>query len=214
MPPGDRFPLARVFAGLIALIAWAALVLQYALLVGMTYDGIGPLRATLRFASFFTVLSNLLVALTSSFALIHSASPVARFFNSARVRGAAALCVGITCLIYYFVLAATWSPQGLQLLADVALHYVVPVFYLLWWIACAPHGSLQWGDALRWLIIPFVFLMWVLIHGALWHEYPYPFLDVDALGLVAVTLNAAAIGVLFLLAGFGLIAFDRTVRAR
>lgn len=212
MPPPARLSFVRGFAALIAAIAWSALVLQYALLLGMTPEGIGPLRATLRFLSFFTVLSNLLVALTASFAVAGTPSAIRDFFVSARVRGAAALCIGITCGIYYFVLAATWSPQGAQLLADVQLHYVVPALYLLWWGGCAVHGQLEWSDALRWLLFPLAFLAWVLARGAWLHEYPYPFLDVDTLGLDVVARNACAIGALFLLAGLVLIGFDRSAR--
>lgn len=212
MPATARPSLARVFAATIAAIAWSALVLQYVLLLGMTPDGIGVLLATLRFLSFFTVLSNLLVALTASFALVGTPSALRDFFVSARVRGAAALCIAITCGIYYFVLAATWSPQGAQLLADVELHYVVPALYLAWWIGCAAHGRLAWGDALRWLLFPLAFLLWVLARGAWLHEYPYPFLDVDRLGLGVVARNAGAIGLLFLAAGLALIGFDRVAR--
>lgn len=203
----DRSVLAHALTWLIAAIAWSALLLQYALLMEVTYDG--PVSATLRFFSFFTVLSNLLVALTASVALAASRRPAASVLASARVRGAAALCIGITCAIYHFVLAATWSPQGWQIVANLELHYVVPLLYLAWWVGCAGHGGLAWGDALRWLLLPLVFLVWVLLRGSRLHEYPYPFLDVDALGMNTVLRNALAIGVLFLFGGLALVACDR-----
>lgn len=206
----DRPSFARAFTALIAVVVWSALVLQYGLLIEATRDDIGPWWATLRFFSFFTVLSNLLVALVASRALAGSRVR-GRFLEDPRVRGAAALCIGITCGIYHFVLAATWSPQGAQRLADLALHYAVPSLYLAWWLGCAEHGRLAWIDALRWLLFPLLFLTWVLVRGRWLHEYPYPFLDVDALGVGLVVRNAFAIGVLFVLAGFALVALDRRV---
>jgi len=205
--PASRF--ARRFAAVIALLAWGALVLQYALLIGATLDGIGPLLGTLRYFSFFTILSNLLVALVASAAAAGDAAPRLRFFARADVRGCAALAIAITCAIYYFVLAATWAPQGAQLLADVLLHYAVPLLYVGWWIACAPHGRLGWSDPLRWLLFPLAFFAWTLLRGAWLHEYPYPFVDVDALGFAAVLGNALVIGGLFAVAGVALVAVDR-----
>lgn len=204
----------RAFAASVAIIAWSALFLQYALLVRATLHGIGPALATLRFLSFFTILSNLLVALTTTFAALAGSSAPAGLFARPRVRGAAALCIGITCGIYFFVLATKWSPQGLQWLADVALHYAVPGLYLAWWLACVPHRRLQWGDALRWLSLPLAFLAWTLLRGAWLHEYPYPFVNVDELGVAAVVRNCAGIGVLFLLFGFVLVGIDRVIGRR
>ena len=54
---GPALP-ARRFA---ALVTVAALVLQYVLLVRSTLESIGPLPATVRFFSYFTILGNLLV---------------------------------------------------------------------------------------------------------------------------------------------------------
>lgn len=210
--PASRFD--RPFAAVVALLAWVALILQYALLIDATLGDIGPWYGTLRFFSFFTILSNLLVALTASAAVAGQSAPLLGFFARPRVRGCAALSISITCAIYYFVLAATWAPQGAQLLADVLLHYVVPVGYVAWWIACAPHGRLVWSDALRWLTFPLAFLLWTLLRGAWLNEYPYPFVDVDALGMAVVLRNSLAIGGLFALAGIGFVAVDRLAPLR
>ena len=201
-----------VSAAIIALVAWAALVLQYVLLIGSTLHDIGPLLGTLRFFSFFTILCNLLVALTTTFALIRGQSAVGDFFASSHVRGGVALCIGMVCGIYFFVLASTWSAQGAQWLVDVMLHYAVPALYLIWWIVCVPHVRLVWSDALRWLLFPIVYLAGTLLRGAWLHEYPYPFVDVGMLGIGAVARNALGISILFLALGLVLVAFDRFAR--
>jgi len=207
-------PITRSFAALVGLVAWFALLLQYGLLIAMTWSDVGPLFGTLRYFSFFTILSNLLVALTATFAALPVRSAIADFFRASRVRGAAALCIAVTCGIYFVLLASTWAPQGAQLLADVLLHYVDPALYVGWWIACAGHGRLAWSDALRWLLFPLGFLAWTLVRGAWLHEYPYPFVDVDALGFGTVARNALGLGALFLAAGWSLVAFDRMAGRR
>lgn len=202
----------RWFAALVALLAWGALALQYGLLIDLSGNEIGLWLTTLRFVSFFTILSNLLVAMITTLAIAEPRSAMSEWFAQPRVRGAAALCIGITCAIYFFVLASTWAPQGAQLVADVMLHYVVPALYLLWWIACVAHRRLIWTDAVRWLLLPLAFLAWTLIRGAWLHEYPYPFIDLNALGAAVVARNALGIGVLFFIVGLVLIALDRSVR--
>lgn len=205
--------LFRLLASATALVAWSALALQYVLLIGATWQDIGPLLGSLRFISFFTILSNVLVALTTTLALASKRSAIGDFFTSPRIRGGVALCIGITLCIYFFVLAAAWSPQGAQWFANIALHYLTPVLYLLWWAVCIPRGGLLWTDPLCWLAFPVAFFAWTLLRGAWLHEYPYPFVDVDTLGVVAVAGNALGIGVLFLFFGFLLVAFDRLARA-
>lgn len=210
-----EYRVMRASAALVALVGWAALFAQYVLLLRLTWNGIGPALATLRFISYFTVLSNLLVAVATTMAALGAVRGPARFFASARVRGGIALCIGVTGAIYFFVLSATWSPSGVQWLVDAALHYVVPVLYLSWWLLCAPHGDLRWGDPLLWMAFPAVFLAWTFLRGAWLHEYPYPFLDVDALGPGPVLRNSLGITALFVALGFALVAIDRArVRER
>lgn len=199
----------RVLAAIIALGAGSALILQYVLLLDATGNNLGVALVTLRFFSFFTILSNLLVAWVTAFAAIRPRCALAAGF--ARTGGAAALCIGITCGIYFFTLASMWSPHGAQLIADVTMHYVVPGLYLFWWLLCVSHGQLRRSDALRWLLVPLAYLVWILVRGALLREYPYPFVDVDALGATVVARNCVGIGVLFLLFGLLLVALDRRI---
>jgi len=205
---------ARWFSVVVAVAAWSALLLQYVLLIGSTLATLGPWFATLQFFSFFTILSNLLVALTTSFALVEARSRLGLFFTRATVRGAAALCIGVTGLIYFFVLSSTWAPTGLQWLVDKQLHYVVPILYLTWWLICAEHRLLRWSDPLRWLLFPAVYLGWTLLRGAWLNEYPYPFVDVGVIGYPSMLFNSVGVGALFALFGFVIVAIDRILPSR
>lgn len=199
----------RTLARATALVAWIAVAWQYALVLAMMWNDPGPWLATLRFFSFFTLLSNLLVALVATCAAVEARSGIGRFFSHASVRGCVALCIAVTGLVYFLLLRMTWAPTGAQWLVDKLLHYVTPVLYLGWWLAGARHGGLRWSDPLRWLLFPAGFLGWTLLHGALTHWYPYPFLDVDALGYRGALLDGLGIGVLFVGLGLILVAVDR-----
>lgn len=207
-----RKSLFRPLAAMLALLAWSTLLLQYLLLMRLALHDVGPWLGTVRFFSYFTILSNLLVALTTTVAWFGSPSMIGRALASARMRGGVALCIGITGAVYCLLLASTWAPQGLQWWVDASLHYAVPLLYVVWWIVCVPHGQLAWSDALRWLVFPVAYLAWTLLRGAWLHEYPYPFIDVGALGAAVATRNAFGIGALFLLLGLLLVGFDRWTR--
>ncbi|MGE7137108.1 Pr6Pr family membrane protein [Luteibacter sp. NPDC031894] len=201
---------SNLFAIVVAAVAWPALVLQYWLLVWS--DSLGAV--TVRYFSFFTILSNLLVALVAASAAMGGNWAPLRFLRTPRVRGLAALCIAVTGLVYVVVLRSLWHPMGPQLIADRSLHYVVPVLYLLWWFTLLPHGALGWRDALRWLWFPSMFALWTFARGALVNEYPYPFLDVGQLGYPAALLNAALVAALFLALGLGFVAVDKTLSRR
>lgn len=196
-------------AALTFAVSTSSMVLQYAILIRTTLDTIGPAFATLRFVSYFTILSNFLVALATASALLGSDARLARFFRRARVKGGIALYIGVTGTIYFLILRHLWQPQGAQWWADTGLHYATPVLYLAWWTFGVRHGGLRWGAIVPWLAFPLGYLLWVFLRGVWVHEYPYPFIDVGQLGWSAVMINA--VGVLAAFVGFGavLVVADR-----
>lgn len=194
----------RVFAGLIAAVAVAALALQYMLILELTREQPGPLLGTLRFASYFTILSNLAVALAAG----HAALARPGVFASASARGAIALYIAVTGGIYFLILRHLWQPQGGQWWADTGLHYATPLLYVAWWLAFAPHGRLRWRDLPGWLLFPALYVAWVFLRGAWLGEYPYPFIDVAQLGWPSVLMNSAGMLLVFLAVGGVLVALD------
>ena len=178
MPPAPLAVPSRVCATLVGLLSLAALVLQYVLILQLTRDNVGVVLGTVRFLTYFTILSNIAVMLVACAA----AAGQPGFFAQARVRGAVALYIGVTGSIYFFILRHLWQPQGAQWWADTGLHYAVPLAYWAWWLAFAPHGGLRWRHVAGWLLFPLAYVAWVFVRGAWLGEYPYPFIDVGQLG--------------------------------
>jgi len=100
------------------------------------------------------------------------------------------MTVGLT---YNTILRSLWKPQGLQLLADNLLHSIIPFLYLVFWIIFVRNQSLRWKDIFPWLIYPLVYLLYVLVRGAYYGVYPYPFVDVAQLGYARVLLNSLVV---------------------
>lgn len=202
---------SRTCAASIAAIAIVALVLQYLLLLQQAAATIGAPMATLRFFSYFTILSNVLVALACAGAALRRPGRL----GSAWLRGLAALCIGVTGCVYATVLVGLVAMDGLQWWVDRTLHYALPLLYVAWWLLGTPHGTLGWRDVGRWLLFPLGYLAWIALRVTLIERwFPYPFLDVDALGTAAVLRNALLVAVAFSLGGAALLSADRWLGRR
>lgn len=186
----------RIAAASLAALAWAALLLQLALSLRLSLDnGNGIARGLWVYLAYFTVLSNLLVAVVASRAALSADGGL-----DAPWRGCAVTAIGLVGLGYHLLLRNVWNPQGAQWLADVLLHYAVPLAALLWWLALPPRRRLDAAAPWRWLAWPMAYAAYALIRGAATGFYPYPFIDVPSLGLPRVLLNAAGLMLVFVLA--------------
>lgn len=205
----------RLFASLVALLGGVALVLQFYLLLSARIAADGSVwRAIVDYLSFFTILTNILAAKTLSVPLLMPQSPAGRFFAKPSVQTGVAVYVTVVGLVYFTVLRHIWNPQGLQWWVDVALHYAIPLLYLLFWYLYVERRSLKYSHAFWWLSGPIVFLVYTIVRGNLIGYYPYPFLEVDAIGMTTVLYNSAAIAVIFLFAGFVFVWLNRSLPLR
>jgi hypothetical protein len=191
-----RERLSRSFLIVIALAGWIGLVLQLIVSVRTGRANVTPAWHSILFAmSYFTMLTNLLVAVLVSarVARISSRNVLSRPGTLA----AAAVYILVVGIIYSLLLRTLWSPVGIHKAADVILHDVTPVLYLLWWLLFAPKGGLSWGDPLKWLAYPLAYLAFSIALGNFTGRYLYPFADLPALGLSAVARNGALVLLLF-----------------
>ncbi len=183
-----------------ALTGWFALILQ--LYVNLTtIPGKSNAGILLNYFSFFTILTNILVALSLTLGLLVPTTRIGKFFNKPGVESAIAVYIVIVGIVYYFLLMKLWNPQGLQLIADILLHKLIPILYFLYWILFVPKVNLSWGAAFRWLCYPFLYFCYVLIRGAIDGFYPYPFGDVGQLGYPRALFNACLVLTGFYLMG-------------
>ena len=161
------------------------------------------------FFSFFTILTNIGAILVYAAYFWPKRLPMMARPTS---RAAIAVAIAIVGLVYAFVLAKIWSPQGLFWLCDVLLHYAAPVIYVLWWLVSGRSGTLSWSDAPKILIFPIAYLIYAMTRGTLTGLYPYPFLDAGTLGSGKAFANAALVAALFFALSLAAVALDRSFR--
>jgi hypothetical protein len=189
----------RSASAVISVVAWFALVLQLLLMVQQAAPGTS-LHAVINYFSFFTILTNLLVALAATLPLLAPHSAAGQFFLRPSTQSAIAVYISVVGITYSWLLRHLWNPQGQQKIADVLLHDIVPVLYVAFWIFLVPKFTLRWSDAVRWLAYPLVYMAYTLARGFVSHWYPYYFIDVDTIGWSRALIHASGL----LLAFFGL----------
>ena len=201
---------ASIFASIIALFAWFGLGLQLFLLLDNTpANGMTPLQAVARFLLFFTILTNLIVATGITSRLIAPAHFIGRYFSRPSVATAVTVYILMVGITYNVVLRGLYKLEGLNRVADEILHVVVPVLYTVFWILFVRKGKLKWKHPIPWLIYPGLYLIYALLRGKLEGFYPYPFINVNELGMQRVLLHSAGIMVLFLGISYLLVFVDR-----
>jgi hypothetical protein len=185
-----RRGIERTLAGLAAIIGWAGLALQFWLIV-RTF---GVAEGVWRFVAFFTILANIGVAVVAS-----AMATGSRGLATPKVRYAAAVSIALVGLMYSLWLRKTWDPEGLQKLADHALHDVVPVLFLGAWVASL-HEQLKWRDLLWALVPPVLYVVYALARGSVDGFYAYWFLNPATQTLTqmvtSVTVLIAAVAVI------------------
>jgi len=194
-------------------IGVSALVLQFFITVPASMQaGRGLFASIVFYFSFFTILTNILVVLIYLGALIRGQRWLV-LFRRPRTRATAAAAITLVMGFYALVLADIWKPEGLFWLCDVALHYVAPVLYLLWFAGWNRSGTLRWAAIPQMLAYPLVYLVYVMLRGVVVGEYPYPVLDAMTLGYTRVTINILGLLIVFLALCAAAVTIDRAVLA-
>lgn len=185
-----------------AIVGWCGLVIQLDLvLLARWTSGASLLGGLVNFFSFFTVLTNTLVAVVLTCVATRQPSKGRTFFLQPWVTSGITVSIIVVGVAYNLLLRQLWQPQGLQWLANELLHDVMPVLFTLYWWFCVPKGSLRVGHIGVWVLYPVLYFAYTLLRGHLLGVYPYPFIDVEKLGYAQAFINACGV-----LAGFVLVA--------
>ena len=203
-----RTQLAMSAAG--AFLAWAAVILQFILMLENRAFSVP--ETIVRFFSYYTIITNLLVACCFTALVCKRVEAKPRFFAKPQVLAATAVYITIVGAVYNIILRNLWAPEGLQRVVDELLHSVNPLYYLVFWIVFIPKAGLTWKHVFPWLIYPMVYFLFILVRGVVFDFYPYPFINVTELGWGKVLLNSAGITAAFVLMSLVIIGVSRLKR--
>ncbi|MBI3437393.1 MAG: Pr6Pr family membrane protein [Proteobacteria bacterium] len=199
---------ARLIAMIGATTGVAALLLQFGLMYGsMTAESVAPAAVVWRYLGYFTILTNIFVAVIWIRALLRPDR------SMPRLEAAGGVSIVMVGIIYHALLASRWNPQGLQLVADFTHHTLVPAMFLLYWLL-RPHGQLKWTDALLLVVWPLAYCPYALMRGAVDGWYAYFFLDPRHMSVAQLITSITGLSAVFLACALVVIALDKIVAKR
>lgn len=184
------------YAAFAALVCWLALSLQFYLSVRLSIaDGSGALHGIWMYFAFFTVLTNLLVGAVLTIPRLAPGSTAARYCAHPDTLAGTSVNIALVCIAYNLLLRDTWNPHGLWLFADILLHDAVPALFVVYAWLRTDGSPARFIPRLRWAIWPVFYFVYAMLRGAATGFYPYPFINIHALGYMRVLGNA--VGILF-----------------
>ncbi len=198
----------RIWHGATALVAWGSIILQlFYSAVGVPGDGLSAGVRVARFFCYFTILSNIVVALVTT-ALALNPDRNGRIFRVLRLDSL--VMITVTGLIYTIVLAPLYAaPTGGRAIANAGLHYVTPILTVVAFLVVGPRLKWSVKEVFAALILPLIWVAFILSQGAFSHWYPYPFINVNDLGYATVGVNIIGIAIGGLLFAFIFFGIDR-----
>lgn len=147
--------------------------------------------------AYFTVLTSCFVCMCYVAALWPGASWL-RWFRHEAVIGFAVPALLLVMTVAAFILRGAGLPSDVFRIAEVGMHYVAPPIFFAWWTLFVGHGALSLTVIPAWLLAPVIYLLAIFARGAIVTVYPYPFLDLDRLGVWLVGRNLVIIALVFI----------------
>ncbi len=191
----------RTFNLLLALLGWSAIITQFLLMLENRTTSVPEM--TLRFFSFFTILTNIVVASYFTNQVFISKVRLENLFNKVVTLTAITVYITVVGLVYQIALRHLWKPTGLQRIVDELLHTVIPTLAIIYWFFYEQKSELTWKIIPNFLFYPLFYLGFILLRGKLSGFYPYPFINVKTLGWSQTFINIIVLfGVFLILSSF------------
>jgi hypothetical protein len=198
--------IARGWHAAVAALVLVALIVQIVIAVRLPsapvpgnntgfVQGTDTIGRLIRIVSFFTIESNILSGIVSAQLAVRPDRDGPQW---RALRLAALFGITVTGIVYSTVLAPIHEPKaGAETFVNTIVHYVVPIAMVIGWLAFGPRPRVTLATVGYSLLFPFLWLAYTLVRGAIWHWYPYPFLDVETHGYARVLLNSVAVTAAF-----------------
>ena len=160
---------------------------------------------------YFTIQSNIIVIAVCA-ALAWRPERWRRVAEVPRLVGL--VCITVTGIVYYALLAGDEHFVGIAKVGDVLAHAVSPALFVGTWLVLGPRGALLRQHAIQMLVFPVSWIALTLVRGAIIHVYPYDFVDVAANGYAAVVITIAALTAAAAALAAGAVSLDRRLAKR
>ncbi len=172
------------------------------------------IETNIRFFSYFTILTNLMVLAYFTAETFQLSKGLFSFRTKPENVTAITVYITVVGLVYQVVLRPIWTPTGIQMVVNELLHSLIPILVIVYWFVTYNNSTLRYRQLWGWLGYPFVYLVFILVRGSLSHFYPYPFVDVDKLGIQTVLVNSLLVTGVFAIIAVAFIAIGKRTPSR
>ena len=169
------------------------------------------------FFSYFTILSNIFVAIVLYKGAQAGLKKKKLPSRIEWLRGFAVFCIATTGIIYTFFLR---GPAGFTHVENVlpwtnlVFHSIMPVVMALDWVFFPPKHVVRWTAIIYWIMLAAVYALYAEALGRVSDIYPYFFLDPTKLNGYAGVARACVSFIPFLLVIGGIIVLANKIRTR
>lgn len=208
---GSAANLARVLHVLVAVVALTGVAME--LVIAITGGpGTAPTHAerVVRLFSYFTIQSNVLVGLVAVLLAVDPRRD-GRVFRVARLD--ALLCIAVTGIVYNTVLRGIQDLSAAGQVSNLLLHVLSPLLAVAAWGLVGPRPRVSPATVWWSVAYPLAWIAYTFVRGAVVGWYPYPFLDVAAIGLGRAVVNTVVVAVVFVALAWLVRAVDRRLPA-
>ena len=125
----------------------------------------------------FTIHSNLIVSVTfllSAFTMKSKKQP-SPFLNF--LKNCSLIYMFIVITTYHFLLASGGEYVGTRIITNFTLHYLLPIFVFVNWIAFEAKKKYSYTHIFYWMLFPLLYCIVSLLRGLVDGFYPYFFLN-------------------------------------
>lgn len=172
--------------------------------------------------NYFTIISNLLVVLYFTFAVIRT---ILKWNEEPEMylpfKGAVTISILLTFIIFHFVLRPTYFTMGsfsLNSIENIIIHYIIPWMTILDYFMFDKKGEIKKSDPVFWLVIPALYAIYTAVKASFGFTfldgsaYPYEFMDIDKLGIYKVLINEIIMLITILILSYSCFGIDQLLK--
>lgn len=162
--------------------------------------------------SFYTIQSNILVLAWVAIAIPLMWKKENKFFHSI-LHGGVNVYITITLVIFAILLSPLYKPTDpLEITNNILFHYLIPSLFIFDWFVTNFDRKYDWKYAIYWLIYPICYLVYTLIRGNDTGTYPYPFLNLNVLGVGGLAISVVTLAGIYILLGVLFVATNKKLQ--
>lgn len=159
------------------------------------WQPVSPVGRMFFYYSFYTVLSNIMLAI-GCFILAIKPNSSSTFFKVIRLSGLVGVL--ITMIVYNVMLRGIHHPPTVLLqFANECLHVGIPLLGLISWLIYGPFPRISVKAIGYGFLILMVYGIYIFVRGYYTNQYPYPFINVNRVGYEKAGIAVVGVAILF-----------------